>query len=145
MNKHNGLKYSTKFELEVVLYYPGMPFVELEFSDLEFYESLGSGSSGSVYRALWRSEERVVAVKKLLILEKEVHPLYTYHTSHTHPHTTPLMDDHASHTHTHTHTHTPTQAEVLSSLSHRNIIQFYGAVTVAPNYSIITGSSNTNI
>ncbi|XP_064401768.1 mitogen-activated protein kinase kinase kinase 20-like [Halichondria panicea] len=77
-----------------------MPFVELEFSDLEFYESLGSGSSGSVYRALWRSEERVVAVKKLLILEKE--------------------------------------AEVLSSLSHRNIIQFYGAVTVAPNYSIIT-------
>ncbi len=61
-----------------------MPFVELNFSDLEFYESLGSGSSGSVYRALWRSEEKVVAVKKLLILEKEVRPLMDDHTvSHT--------------------------------------------------------------
>ncbi len=55
-----------------------MPFVELEFSDLEFYEALGSGSSGSVYRALWKSEERIVAVKKLLILEKEVCPCHTH-------------------------------------------------------------------
>ena len=49
-----------------------MPFVEIEFNDLDFYEQLGSGSSGSVYRALWKSRELVVAVKKLLILEKEV-------------------------------------------------------------------------
>lgn len=49
-----------------------MPFVEIEFSDLEFYERLGSGSAGSVYRALWRPEEKVVAVKKLLQMEKEV-------------------------------------------------------------------------
>ena len=49
-----------------------MPFVEIEFSDLEFYEQLGSGSSGSVYRALWKSRELVVAAKKLLILEEEV-------------------------------------------------------------------------
>ena len=49
-----------------------MPFVEIEFSDLDFYEQLGSGSSGSVYRALWKSRELEVAVKKLLILEKEV-------------------------------------------------------------------------
>ncbi len=58
-----------------------MPFVELEFNDLKFYEALGSGSSGSVYRALWRSEEKEVAVKKLLILEKEV--VQQQHTQHT--------------------------------------------------------------
>ncbi len=63
------------------------------------------------------------------------HTLHTHtHTHHTHTHT----HTHSLHTHTHAHTHT--QAEVLSSLSHRNIIKFYGAVTVAPNYSIITGS-----
>ena len=31
------------------------------------------------------------------------------------------------------------QAEVLSSLSHRNVVQFLGAVTVKPNYCIVTG------
>lgn len=31
------------------------------------------------------------------------------------------------------------QAEILSVLSHRNIIQFYGAVLEAPNYGIVTG------
>jgi len=30
------------------------------------------------------------------------------------------------------------QAEVLSSLSHRNVVQFLGAVTVKPNYCIVT-------
>ena len=49
-----------------------MPFVEIDFADLEFYESLGSGSAGSVYRAFWKSREMIVAVKKLLIIEKEV-------------------------------------------------------------------------
>lgn len=48
-----------------------MPFVEIDFSDLEFYESLGTGSAGSVYRAFWKSKEMIVAVKKLLIIEKE--------------------------------------------------------------------------
>lgn len=33
----------------------------------------------------------------------------------------------------------PAQAEILSVLSHRNIIQFYGAVVEAPNYGIVTG------
>ena len=48
-----------------------MPFfVEIEFSELEFFERLGSGAAGTVYRALWRA--RVVAVKKLLQLEIEV-------------------------------------------------------------------------
>ena len=52
-----------------------MPFVEIDFADLEFFESLGSGSAGSVYRAWWKSREKIVAVKKLLIIEKEVRGL----------------------------------------------------------------------
>lgn len=31
------------------------------------------------------------------------------------------------------------QAEILSVLSHRNIIQFFGAIVEAPNYGIVTG------
>lgn len=31
------------------------------------------------------------------------------------------------------------QAEILSVLSHRNVIQFYGAILEAPNYGIVTG------
>lgn len=31
------------------------------------------------------------------------------------------------------------QADILSVLSHRNIIQFYGAIVEAPNYGIVTG------
>ena len=49
-----------------------MAFVEVDFSDLEFYEKLGGGASGSVYRAKWKSKDKIVAVKKLLILEREV-------------------------------------------------------------------------
>lgn len=32
-----------------------------------------------------------------------------------------------------------TQAQILSVLSHRNIIQFYGAIIEAPNYGVVTG------
>lgn len=49
-----------------------MPYVEVEFSDLEFHETLGRGSAGSVYRAIWISTEKEVAVKKLNLLESEV-------------------------------------------------------------------------
>ena len=31
------------------------------------------------------------------------------------------------------------QADVLSVLSHKNIIQFFGAVTKQPNYCLVTG------
>ena len=34
------------------------------------------------------------------------------------------------------------KAEILSVLSHRNIIQFYGAILEAPNYGIVTGTLN---
>ncbi|KAK3580590.1 hypothetical protein CHS0354_002689 [Potamilus streckersoni] len=75
-------------------------FCEIPFNDLEFYEKCGGGSFGSVYRALWKSRNHIVAVKRLLVLDKE--------------------------------------AQVLSALSHRNIIQFYGAVTQEPNFCLVT-------
>ncbi|XP_060113057.1 mitogen-activated protein kinase kinase kinase 20 isoform X1 [Heteronotia binoei] len=78
----------------------GASFVQIKFDDLQFFENCGGGSFGSVYRARWLSQEKEVAVKKLLKIEKE--------------------------------------AEILSVLSHRNIIQFYGAVIEPPNYGIVT-------
>jgi sterile alpha motif and leucine zipper-containing kinase AZK len=77
-----------------------MTYYEVDICDVEFYEKLGAGTFGSVYRALWKSRQKIVAVKKLLVLEKE--------------------------------------PEVLSTLSHRHIVQFYGACTAAPDYCIIT-------
>ncbi|KAM7380533.1 hypothetical protein PAMP_003822 [Pampus punctatissimus] len=75
-------------------------FVQIKFDDIAFYENCGDGSFGSVYRAKWISQDKEVAVKKLLKIENE--------------------------------------AEILSVLSHRNIIQFYGAIVEAPNYGIVT-------
>ena len=49
-----------------------MPFAEIQYDDLEFFECCGNGSFGSVYRARWQSQDKVVAVKRLLKLEKEV-------------------------------------------------------------------------
>lgn len=50
----------------------GITFCEIALDDLEFYERCGGGSFGSVYRAKWKSENIIVAVKKLLVLDKEV-------------------------------------------------------------------------
>ncbi|KAF7661514.1 hypothetical protein LDENG_00258920 [Lucifuga dentata] len=79
---------------------PSSSFVQIKHEDLLFYENCGGGSFGSVYRALWISQDKEVAVKKLLKIDKE--------------------------------------AEILSVLSHKNIIQFYGAVLESPNYGIVT-------
>ncbi|XP_033109108.1 mitogen-activated protein kinase kinase kinase 20-like [Anneissia japonica] len=75
-------------------------FVHIAFDDVEFYERCGGGTFGCVYRAKWISKDQEVAVKKLLVLEKE--------------------------------------AQVLSCLSHRNIVKFYGAVIQSPNFCIVT-------
>lgn len=74
--------------------------MQIKFDDLQFFENCGGGSFGSVYRAKWISQDKEVAVKKLLKIEKE--------------------------------------AEILSVLSHRNIIQFYGVILEPPNYGIVT-------
>uniref|UniRef100_A0A3B4FKF4 Mitogen-activated protein kinase kinase kinase 20 n=1 Tax=Pundamilia nyererei TaxID=303518 RepID=A0A3B4FKF4_9CICH len=79
---------------------PSSSFVQVNFDDIHFFENCGGGSFGSVYRAKWISQDKEVAVKKLLKIENE--------------------------------------AEILSVLSHRNIIQFYGAIVEAPNYGIVT-------
>eukprot|EP00112_Aurelia_sp_Birch-Aquarium-sp1_P002098 Seg1228.1 transcript_id=Seg1228.1/GoldUCD/mRNA.D3Y31 product="Mitogen-activated protein kinase kinase kinase 20" protein_id=Seg1228.1/GoldUCD/D3Y31 len=77
-----------------------MPFAEIPYDDLEFFECCGGGTFGSVYRARWKSQDKEVAVKRLLTLDKE--------------------------------------ADVLSVLSHKNVIQFYGAVSKQPNYCLVT-------
>ncbi|KAI1899530.1 hypothetical protein AGOR_G00062740 [Albula goreensis] len=80
--------------------YLSASFVQIKFDDIHFYENCGGGSFGSVYRAKWISQDKEVAVKKLLKIENE--------------------------------------AEILSVLSHKNVIQFYGAILEAPNYGIVT-------
>lgn len=77
-----------------------MPFCEIAYDDLEFFENCGGGTFGSVYRARWKSQDKEVAVKKLLTLNEE--------------------------------------ADVLSVLSHKNVIQFYGAVTTKANFCLVT-------
>ena len=49
-----------------------MPFAEIPYDDLEFFECCGGGTFGSVYRARWKSQDKEVAVKRLLTLDKEV-------------------------------------------------------------------------
>jgi hypothetical protein len=47
-------------------------FLQVDISDLEFYERCGNGAYGCVYRARWVSRDKEVAVKKLLQLGNEV-------------------------------------------------------------------------
>lgn len=51
---------------------PRASFMQIRFDDIHFYENCGGGSFGSVYRAKWISQDKEVAVKKLLKIENEV-------------------------------------------------------------------------
>lgn len=62
---------------------PGSSFVQIKHEDLLYYENCGGGSFGSVYRALWISQDKEVAVKKLLKIDKEVGHTQHTHTAHT--------------------------------------------------------------
>lgn len=62
---------------------PGSSFVQIKHEDLLFYENCGGGSFGSVYRALWISQDKEVAVKKLLKIDKEVQGGHTHRAKHT--------------------------------------------------------------
>ena len=53
-------------------------FVQIRFDDLQFFENCGGGSFGSVYRARWISQDKEVAVKKLLKIEKEVRVYFSF-------------------------------------------------------------------
>lgn len=53
-------------------------FVQIKFDDLQFFENCGGGSFGSVYRARWISQDKEVAVKKLLKIEKEVKVYFSF-------------------------------------------------------------------
>ncbi|KAJ7398038.1 hypothetical protein BTVI_129604 [Pitangus sulphuratus] len=117
-------------------------FVQIKFDDLQFFENCGGGSFGSVYRARWISQDKEVAVKKLLKIEKEtiVSELNTATSCcgmvacavpkaslggqkvSSDPNGCQIVP----------------WAEILSVLSHKNIIQFYGAVIEPPNYGIVT-------
>lgn len=57
---------------------PSSSFVQVNFDDIHFFENCGGGSFGSVYRAKWISQDKEVAVKKLLKIENEVRLLITW-------------------------------------------------------------------
>lgn len=60
-----------------------MSFVTIDFDDLEFFEKCGGGAFGSVYRASWKSQDKEVAVKKLLSLGNEASSsTYTFEYAH---------------------------------------------------------------
>ena len=50
-----------------------LSLVEIEYSDLEFKEVVGSGGFGTVSKGRWMSENKVVAIKTMIVLdEREV-------------------------------------------------------------------------
>lgn len=49
---------------------------EIAYTDLDFYECLSAGTFGTVYRAKYLPQNQIVAVKRVLVLEKEVWKMF---------------------------------------------------------------------
>ena len=43
---------------------------KIEFDDLEFMDTVGSGGFGQVWKGRWSSENKIVAIKKVMQLEQ---------------------------------------------------------------------------
>ena len=44
--------------------------IDIEYSDLEFMEKVGSGGFGTVSKGRWISKNKTVAIKMMMVLEK---------------------------------------------------------------------------
>ena len=50
-----------------------LSLADIDFSDLEFKEMVGSGGFGTVSKGRWISENKIVAIKTMVVLdEREV-------------------------------------------------------------------------
>lgn len=104
--------------------------LQVSYDDLTLYERCGSGTYGSVYRAYWKSMDKEIAVKKLLTVDKEVSrkKLRILVNNYEMDFLYELLNRRFY-----------LQAEVLSKISHRNIVQFYGIVSDVHNHCIVMG------
>ena len=109
-----------------------MAFTEIALSDLELFETLNSESIESTYRGRWKSKGRIVAVKKVGWPEKgEVRymlgssNIYVLNLSQTRSWSCSLR---------------PVQVEILSSLSHQNIVQFLGVAVMVSDSYLVAGA-----
>ena len=50
-----------------------LSLADIEYSDLEFKETVGSGGFGTVFKGRWISQNKTVAIKMMMVLvEREV-------------------------------------------------------------------------
>ena len=45
---------------------------KIELADLEFMDNVGAGSFGKVWKGRWKSKNKIVAIKKVMELEKQL-------------------------------------------------------------------------
>ena len=108
-----------------------MAFTKIAFFDLELFETLNSNSFDPTHRGRWKSKGTIVAVKKVLLVEtREVRyvlgssNIYVLNLSQTRSWSCSLR---------------PLQVEIMSSLSHQNIVQFLGVTVMKPGYYLVAG------
>lgn len=82
---------------------------EIDFQELQLGDFIGRGGFSNVVKGTWRGE--TVAIKRLVMLESE--SLESIETR------------------------LKAEAELFSVLSHRNIVRFKGACSIAPNFCLV--------